>query len=143
MTVLDGDSLRGAASAGLGFSKEDRDTNVLRAAAAARAIVARGAIAVCALISPYRDTRAAARRLIGDDRFVEVFVDTPLAVCEARDPKGVYSRYRRGEVHAISGIDDPYEVPLHPDLVLETESHTPAENVHRVLDLLAGREVSD
>jgi sulfate adenylyltransferase len=141
VTVVDGDELRCGLSIGLGFSKADRHANVLRAAATARDIVTSGGIAVCALISPYRDARADAQRLIGSDRFIEVFVDTPLAVCEARDPKNLYGRCRRGEVQSVSGIDDPYELPLEPDLVLRTEHSTAVENVSLVMALLIERKL--
>jgi sulfate adenylyltransferase len=139
VTLLDGDALRRAASADLGFSKRGRDANVLRAARAARGAVARGEIVICALISPYRAARAASRCIIGGDNFIEVFVDTPLATCQARDPKGLYAAHRRGEVRALSGLDDPYEAPLHPELRLETDGRTPVDNVKRVLALLTAR----
>ena len=139
VTLLDGDVLRAADPTCLGFSKADRDRNVLRAARQAVAAVRRGEIAICALISPYRDARAAARQLIGIDRFVEVFVDTPLAICETRDPKGLYDRRSRGEVRALTGIDDPYETPLDADVVLDTCSATLDDNVNRLMVLLAER----
>jgi sulfate adenylyltransferase len=139
--VIDGDSLRRATIRPLGFSKADRDANVCHAATTACNIANRGAIAVCALISPYRDARATARRIVGAHRFVEVFVDTPLAVCEARDPKGLYRRWRRGEVQKVTGLDDPYEPPFAPELVLFTELCKPADNVKRVIELLIKRRM--
>jgi adenylylsulfate kinase len=111
-----------------------------RAARMAKDIVSDGGIAVCALISPYRDAREDARRLVGPSRFLEVFVNTPLAVCEARDPKGLYRRYRRGELQGVSGIDDPYEPPEAPDLILATE-RSPAENVALVTAVLDRRKL--
>ena len=142
VAVIDGDALRRGPSAGLGFSKKDRDVNVLRAADMARAGVARGDIVVCALISPYRDTRAAARQLLGVGNFIEVFVNAPLDVCEARDPKGLYSRYRRGEISGISGLDDPYEPPSSADLVVDTAGCSVADGVNAILThLISRREV--
>ena len=138
VALIDGDALRRGPSAGLGFSKRDRDVNVLRAADMAREGVARGEIVVCALISPYRDTRDAARRLLGVGNFIEVFVNASLEVCEARDPKGLYGRYRRGEISGISGIDDPYESPLTAELVLDTESRTVDDSVTTILTYLTG-----
>jgi sulfate adenylyltransferase len=86
---------------------------------------------------PYRDARDEVRRMVGSDHFVEVFVDTPLAVCESRDAKGMYAKARRGEIRGFTGIDDPYEAPLHPELVLDTVSQNAAENAQRILGLLA------
>jgi len=138
--IIDGDELRRGPSSGLGFSRMDRYANVLRAAHMAKDIVSDGGIAVCALISPYRDAREDARRLVGPSRFLEVFVNTPLAVCEARDPKGLYRRYRLGELQGVSGIDDPYEPPEAPDLILATEQ-SPAENVALVTAVLDRRKL--
>jgi sulfate adenylyltransferase len=135
--LLDGDELRSSLSRDLGFSKTDRDIHVMRVAALARTCIDHGDIAVCALISPYRDARAQARGLVGSDRFIEVFVDTPLDVCEQRDHKQLYSRARRGEVTQMTGVSDPYESPIAPDLVLTPDAVE--SNVERVLRLLADR----
>ncbi|MBN1262064.1 MAG: bifunctional sulfate adenylyltransferase/adenylylsulfate kinase [Anaerolineae bacterium] len=133
-TVLDGDVVRTHLSKGLGFSKEDRDTNILRIAFVAGEIVRHHGVAICAAISPYRKTRSEARRLVnGNGRFIEVFVDTPLEVCEQRDVKGLYARARRGEIKAFTGIDDPYEVPISPEIHLETAGHTPEENAREII----------
>jgi adenylyl-sulfate kinase len=137
--VLDGDEMRRTLSADLGFSKDDRDANVLRVAALARRLVGEGRIVICSLISPYRLAREQARLLIGSGRFVEVFVDTPLSVCEMRDPKGLYARARRGSLGCLTGIDDPYEPPLHPDMVLTTTDCTVEQNVERILDGLVAK----
>lgn len=136
VTELDGDVVRTHLSKGLGFSKEDRDTNIRRIGFVASEIVRHGGVVVCAAVSPYRATRNDIRNLVGSDRFVEVFVDTPLAVCEQRDVKGMYARARRGEIKGFTGIDDPYEPPLHPELTLETEHTTPADNARLILDYL-------
>jgi len=139
--VLDGDELRARISHDLGFSKRDRDTHVLRVAALAKDVVDHGAVAVCALVSPYREARQRARDLICSERFLEVFVDAPIAVCEARDPKGLYARARRGELRAFTGVDDPYEPPLFPDLVLATASWPVHESVRAVMDALTARRI--
>ncbi|MGH7392450.1 MAG: bifunctional sulfate adenylyltransferase/adenylylsulfate kinase [Candidatus Rokuibacteriota bacterium] len=133
VTVLDGDVVRTHLSKGLGFGKEDRDTNIRRIGFVASEIVRHGGVAVCAAVSPYRATRDEVRHLVGADRFVEVFVDTPLAVCEARDSKGVYAKARRGEITGFTGIDDPYEPPESPEVILDTEMSTPEANAGRVL----------
>ena len=136
VTVLDGDIVRTNLSRGLGFSKDDRDLNIRRIGFVAAEIVRHGGIAVCAAVSPYRATRNDVRNMVGTDRFVEVFVDTPLTECERRDTKGMYLRARRGELKGFTGIDDPYEAPQHPELRLETINSTPAENARQILDYL-------
>jgi sulfate adenylyltransferase len=136
LTVLDGDVVRTHLSKGLGFSREDRDTNVRRIGYVAGEIARHGGIAICAAISPYRATRNDVRNMVGSDRFIEVFVDTPLAVCEARDTKGMYAKARRGEIREFTGIDDPYEPPLNPEITLNTVACTPAENARQIMDYL-------
>ncbi len=117
---LDGDNLRHGVCGDLGFSAEDRDRNVRRTAEVARLFADAGLIAVVSIVSPYAAARTAARELHERDglRFVEVFVNTPLEVCERRDPKGLYARARAGEVHGFTGVDDPYEPPRKPDFEL-------------------------
>ncbi|MBV9356768.1 MAG: bifunctional sulfate adenylyltransferase/adenylylsulfate kinase [Chloroflexi bacterium] len=139
VTLLDGDVVRTHLSRGLGFSKEDRDTNIRRIGFVAAEIVRHGGAVVCAAISPYRATRDEVRGMVGDDRFVEVYMDTPLAVCEQRDAKGMYARARRGEIRGWTGIDDPYEAPEAPELRLETVEHDVGSNAGRVLELLVER----
>jgi sulfate adenylyltransferase len=136
VTVLDGDVVRTHLSRGLGFGKEDRDTNIRRIGFVAAEIVRHGGVVLCAAVSPYRATRAEVRHMIGADRFVEVFVDTPLEVCERRDSKGAYARARRGEITGFTGIDDPYERPERPELILETEASSADDNARRVVDHL-------
>jgi sulfate adenylyltransferase len=123
-------------SKGLGFSKEDRDTNIRRIGFVAAEIVQHGGVAICAAVSPYRATRNDMRNLIGAEHFVEVFVDTPLAVCETRDTKGMYAKARRGEIKDFTGIDAPYEPPAQPDVTLHTVTQTPEENARLILDYL-------
>jgi sulfate adenylyltransferase len=124
VTVLDGDVVRTHLSKGLGFSKEDRDINIRRIGFVAAEIVRHGGVVVCAAVSPYRATRHDVRNMVGRNHFVEVFVDTPLDVCEQRDTKGMYAKARRGEITGFTGIDDPYEPPVHTEITLDTLSHT-------------------
>ncbi len=138
-TVLDGDVVRTHLSKGLGFSKEDRDTNILRIGFVAGEIVRHHGAVICAAISPYRKARNEARKMVGEEHFIEVFVDTPLNVCEGRDSKGMYARARRGEIKGFTGIDDPYEEPVSPELVLYTVDATPEENARKIVSYL--REV--
>jgi sulfate adenylyltransferase len=139
VTLLDGDTVRTHLSKGLGFSKEDRDVNIRRIGFVASEIVRHGGLVVCAAVSPYRATRNDVRNMVGRKHFVEVFVDTPLEVCEQRDAKGMYAKARRGEIKNFTGIDDPYEPPESPDIVLHTSTTTPLENARMVLDLIAGQ----
>ncbi len=139
VTVLDGDVVRTHLSKGLGFGKEDRDINIRRIGYVAAEIVRHGGVVVCAAVSPYRATRDDVRTMVGSEHFVEVFVDTPLAVCEGRDVKGMYAKARRGEIKDFTGIDDPYEPPEHPELTLDTVGHTPEDNARRVLEYLRTR----
>jgi sulfate adenylyltransferase len=138
-TVLDGDVVRTHLSKGLGFSKEDRDTNILRIGYVASEVVRHGGVAVCAAVSPYRATRDRVRELVGAHRFFEVFVDTPLEVCESRDVKGMYAQARAGLVRNFTGIDDPYEAPPAAELTLDTVSARPEENARRIVSLLRER----
>ena len=139
VTVLDGDVVRTHLSKGLGFNKEDRDANIRRIGFVASEIVRHGGLVLCAAVSPYRATRQDARNMVGAGHFVEVFVDTPLEVCEARDVKGMYARARRGEIKGFTGIDDPYETPVNPELTLETTQATPETNARRILDHLIAK----
>lgn len=136
VTLLDGDVMRTRLSPGLGFSKEDRDANIRRLGYIAAEIVRhRGAI-ICAAVSPYRTTRNECRSLVGEKRFVEVFVDTPLAVCEARDTKGMYRLARAGKIKNFTGIDDPYEQPIAPEIVIDGALPSPEDNADRIIDYL-------
>ena len=135
-TVLDGDVVRTHLSKGLGFSKEDRDTNILRISFVAGEIVRHTGTVVCAAISPYRQARREARKMVPEGHFIEVFVDTPLEVCEQRDIKGLYARARAGELKNFTGIDDPYEVPIEPEVHVKTVGKTPKENAQEIIDYL-------
>ena len=139
--VLDGDAVRTNLSAGLGFSREDRDRNILRIGYVANLLARNGVAVITAAISPYRATRDANRELIEGDgsAFIEVHVAATLEQCEARDVKGLYAEARAGKRPGFTGIDDPYEPPLSPELVLETGAEDVAASVRRVLDYLSAR----
>ena len=139
VTLLDGDVVRTHLSKGLGFDKQDRDTNIRRIGFVAAEIVRHSGVVVCAAVSPYRATRNDVRNMVGSDHFIEVFVDTPLDVCESRDAKGMYAKARRGEIVGFTGIDDPYEPPESPEIRLETVGQTPEENADRIVGYLEGQ----
>ena len=140
---LDGDNLRHGLNGDLGFSTADRVENVRRVAEVARLLADAGFVVLVPVISPYRAGRDHARQLHHDAdlTFLEVFVDAPLDVCEARDPKGLYARARAGEVKGFTGIDDPYEPPAHPDLVIATNRQPAEELAGLVVALLTERGV--
>jgi adenylylsulfate kinase len=139
--VLDGDNVRHGLNAGpamlrqrhheefaqrfgLGFSAQDREENIRRVGAVAKLFCDAGSIAITAFISPYRIDRDRVRATLAQGDFIEILVDAPLAVCEARDPKGLYKKARAGELKGFTGIDDPYEPPLHPEMVLDSADNT-------------------
>jgi adenylylsulfate kinase len=151
--VLDGDNIRHGLNAGpamlkdrhgddfakrfgLGFSAQDREENIRRIGAVAKLFCDAGMIAITAFISPYRVDRDRVRQSLPDGDFIEVFVHAPLEVCETRDPKGLYKKARSGELKGFTGIDDPYEPPLHPELVLDSASQSPQTLARQVLDYL-------
>jgi sulfate adenylyltransferase len=136
VTLLDGDVVRTHLSKGLGFSPEDRDTNILRIGFVASEISRHGGMVICAAISPYRATRNEVRQMVGTEHFVEVFVDTPIDVCEQRDVKGLYARARRGQITGFTGVDDPYELPVNPEITLYTVGVDPARNAQTIVDYL-------
>jgi adenylyl-sulfate kinase len=133
--ILDGDVVRQNLSKGLGFSKEDRDTNILRIGFVADLLTRNGVATICCPISPYRATRDAVRAQIGS--FVEVYVHATVEEIAAnRDPKGLYKKALAGEITGFTGVDDPYEAPERPELVVDTMVETPEESLQRVLDTL-------
>jgi sulfate adenylyltransferase len=136
VTLLDGDVVRTHLSKGLGFSRDDRDTNILRIGFVAGEIARHGGIVVAAAISPYRTTRNEVRKMVGENRFIEIFVDTPIEVCEQRDVKGLYARARRGQITGFTGVDDPYEVPVDPELTLHTIDVSPKQNAQEIVEYL-------
>lgn len=139
VTLLDGDIVRNHLSRGLGFSKEDRDTNIRRIGFVAAEIVKHQGTVLCAAVSPYRATRNDVRNTIGAERFIEAYVDTPLEECERRDVKGMYQKARRGEIKNFTGIDDPYEPPVQPELVIDTVEKSAEENARMIIDYLVER----
>jgi bifunctional enzyme CysN/CysC len=136
---LDGDNVRHGLNGDLGFTEADRTENVRRVGEVARLMADAGVVAIVPLISPYRSGRDHARALHAeaDLAFVEVFVDTPIELCEQRDPKGLYKKARAGEITGFTGIDDPYEAPLTPELVLTPEDGLPADQAAKVASLLS------
>lgn len=134
LEMLDGDIVRENLTKGLGFSKEDRDTNVRRIGFVANLLTRNGVIVLVSAISPYRAVREEVREMIGN--FVEVYVSAPLDVCESRDVKGLYKRARAGEIPQFTGISDPYEPPLNPELECKTHEETLEESVQKVLTTL-------
>ncbi len=138
--VLDGDVVRENLSKGLGFSKEDRDTNIRRIAFVADLLSRNGVPVITAAISPYRDIRDEARELMGD-RFIEVFVKASVEVCAERDVKGLYEKAFKGEIKEFTGVSDPYEPPLNPELILDTEHDSAEEDAAKILTLLEERQL--
>ncbi|HUP28996.1 MAG TPA: adenylyl-sulfate kinase [Usitatibacter sp.] len=135
--LLDGDNVRHGLNRDLGFTEADRVENIRRVSEVARLMVDAGLIVIVSFISPYRAERRLARGMFGEGEFVEVFVDAPLAVCEARDPKGLYAKARRGDLKNLTGIDSNYEVPEAPEVHLDTTSVHPEESVDRILKLVS------
>jgi adenylyl-sulfate kinase len=140
LEVLDGDVVRENLSKGLGFSKEDRDTNIRRISFVADLLSRNGVPVITAAISPYREIRAEARELMGE-RFIEIFVKASVDTCIERDPKGLYEKALKGEIKEFTGVSDPYEEPLDPEVTLDTESETPEESAGKVITLLEQRRL--
>jgi sulfate adenylyltransferase len=136
VTVLDGDVVRTHLSKGLGFSREDRDTNILRIGFVASEIVRHNGVAVCAAVSPYRDIRNEVRNMVGPDTFIEVYISTPVDVCQRRDSKGLYAKALKGEIKNFTGIDDPYELPIKPELTLDTSKSNPDQDATEIINYL-------
>ncbi|CAJ4603930.1 MULTISPECIES: adenylyl-sulfate kinase [Burkholderia] len=139
--ILDGDEIRSALNKDLGFDALARSENIRRVSELARLMVDSGLIVLCALISPFRHDRSLARSRFAPGEFYEVFVDAPLPVAEARDPKGLYQLARRGEIRGFTGIDSEYEPPEFPDLHLRTDSCTPTDAVASIIKLLENNKI--
>jgi len=139
VTVLDGDVVRHNLSQGLGFSKQDRDMNIRRIGFVAAEIVKHHGAVICAAVSPYRATRNDVRGLVGAERFIEVYVNTPIEECEKRDDKGLYAKARRGEIENFTGISDPYEPPIEPEMKLETVDKSAEQNARSIIAYLIDR----
>ncbi len=135
--MLDGDNVRHGLNKDLGFTQEDRIENIRRVAEVAKLMVDAGLVVLTTFISPYRADRDMARALFNEGEFFEVFVDTPLEVCEARDPKGLYKKARRGEIKNFTGIDSAYEAPETPDLTINTHAITIDQALGQLLKILA------
>lgn len=139
VVLLDGDNVRTGLCGDLGFSLEDRRENIRRIAETAKLFVAAGAQVLCSFVSPTRAIRALAKDIITPEDFLEVFVNTPLAVCEARDVKGLYAKARAGQIKGFTGIDSPYEAPENPFLDLKTEDQTVEESAAEVVNAIKDR----
>ncbi|GAC1629060.1 MAG: hypothetical protein NVS9B10_19710 [Nevskia sp.] len=134
VTILDGDIVREMLSSGLTFSRADRELNLRRIGYVAGEVTRHGGICVCAAIAPFRSARDEARARISQfGGFYEIYIATPLAVCEQRDPKGLYKKARRGEIKGFTGIDDPFETPEKPELAVDTSQWSAEETVHKIL----------
>ena len=134
--MLDGDNIRTGLNRNLGFSIDDRKENIRRIAEVAKLFVDSGFLVICSFVSPTKDIRNIARSIIGDTDFFEVFVDTPLEVCEERDVKGLYKKARAGELKNFTGIDSPFEVPIRPDAHLKTIQLSPKEAARLLFKLV-------
>ena len=131
--LLDGDNVRKGLNKDLGFTAEDREENIRRISEVVKLFVDAGLVAITAFISPYRKDRNFARSLLEEGEFIEIFVKAPLEVCEERDPKGLYKKARAGEIKHFTGIDDPYEEPENPELVIETDKLSIEESVDKII----------
>lgn len=137
--LLDGDNVRHGLNKDLGFSDEDRVENIRRIGEAAKLFVDAGLVVLTAFISPFRSDRDLVRSLVEEGEFIEIFVDTPLEICEERDPKGLYKKARAGEIKEFTGIDSPYETPLDPEIILEAGNHAVEACVDEILGELETR----
>ena len=138
--ILDGDNIRTGINAGLGFSAEDRHENIRRIAEVGKLFVETGIITLAAFVSPTNEYRQLARDIIGAEDFLEIYVSTPLEVCERRDVKGLYARARRGELKDFTGISAPFEAPEHPALCIDTSRQPLETSVRQVLELIISRQ---
>lgn len=134
--ILDGDNIRMGLNKDLGFSDEDRKENIRRIAEVAKLVSDSGSIVITAFISPFRNEREMAKQIIGEENFIEVFVDTPITICEERDPKGLYKKARAGQIKQFTGIDSPYESPLSPTLTINTDRKSPQESSAEIKNYL-------
>jgi adenylylsulfate kinase len=139
--LLDGDNVRHGLNSNLGFSPEDREENIRRIGEVAKLFVDAGMITFVAFISPYRKDRERARHILEDGEFIEVYIKCPVEVCEQRDPKGQYQKAKKGEIKEFTGISAPYEEPLNPEIVLETDSLAVIESVKKIVDYLEKRGI--
>ena len=138
---LEGDNIRFGLNQDLGFSPEDRRENIRRISEVAKLMADAGLVTLAAFISPYRKDRQLAREIIGNEDFIEVYVKAGLETCESRDPKGLYKKARSGEIKNFTGIDAPYEEPVRPELVIDTELYTVEESIRKLLSFLKEKEI--
>ncbi|MDQ1353504.1 MAG: Adenylyl-sulfate kinase [Acidobacteriota bacterium] len=139
--VLDGDNIRHGLNKNLGFSPEDREENIRRISEVGKLFADAGVITTTAFISPYRKDRDNARKLLGDGRFIEIFVKASIDTCEQRDPKGLYKKAKNGEIKEFTGISAPYEEPLNPEIILDADTMTIDQEVRIVLDYLEEKKI--
>ena len=139
--LLDGDQVRHGLSGDLGFTPEDRRENIRRVGEVAALFLMQGCLTLCTFVSPFREDRERSRSLTPDGRFIEIFIDTPLEECERRDPKGLYSRARKGEIAHMTGISSPYEVPAAPEMHVRTLGREVEDIVSDVIDELSDRGI--
>ncbi|QMU56258.1 MAG: adenylyl-sulfate kinase [Candidatus Mycalebacterium zealandia] len=137
--ILDGDNIRMGLCKGLGFSEEDRAENIRRIGEVSKLFVDAGVVTLSAFVSPYRKDRDMVRELVEEGEFIEVFVHCPVEECEKRDVKGLYKKARAGEIKGFTGIDDPYEEPVKPEMVIETHKETLEESAGKVYDFLKNK----
>ncbi len=130
--VLDGDNIRSGINNNLGFSDEDRKENIRRIAEVAKLILSSGVIVICAFVSPTEEIRNIAKQIIGEEDFVEIFVNTPLEICEQRDVKGLYKKARAGIIKNFTGVDAPFDIPTNPNFTINTKKQNPQESIEKV-----------
>ena len=135
VTLLDGDVIRKSQYPGLGFSMKERKKHIRLVAEKAATLLESGRFVICCFVSPTEEIRQVARKVIGKNRFIEVYLSTPLSVCEERDPKGMYLKARRGEISDFTGLDSPYEPPYNPDIILDASESDPKTMSKKVLEL--------
>lgn len=139
--VLDGDNIRHGLNKDLGFSPEDRKENIRRIGEVAKLFVDAGLMVLTAFISPFREDRINARKLLNEQKFIEIFLKCSLSECERRDPKGIYKKARAGEIKEFTGISSPYEEPENPDLIIDTEKYNLDSSVQRIMEYLYEKEI--
>ncbi len=137
--LLDGDNVRNGLNKGLGFTEEDRKENLRRIGEVAKLMLDAGLIVISAFISPYKSERAAIKEIAGDDRFIEVYVNCPLNVCEERDVKGLYKKARKGIIPDFTGVSAPYEMPLAPDVEVKTAEESIEESLSRIIQFIEAK----
>ncbi|NPA82162.1 MAG: adenylyl-sulfate kinase [Epsilonproteobacteria bacterium] len=134
--LLDGDNIREGINKDLNFSKEDRKENIRRISEIAKLFTDAGIITITAFISPFTEDRKSAKSIIGEENFIEIFIDTPIEICIKRDPKGLYKKALDGEIKDFTGIDSPYEAPTNPDIHIKTDKESPKESAYKIVSYL-------